>query len=530
MDSEQKSGESTERTRGTALLIAFYNKKALGVRYLQTALNRAGYEVVLVFYKDYNSMSPRETTDAELSLLLTQIREVKPVLIGLSVMSSMYLDTVHRVMHAVTEAFDIPIVCGGAYAMMFPEHFLERGSDFVVRGDGERAVCRLADAICSGTGYEDIPSLCYRSGGNNVINGIGDICEDIDVYGIPTVNSQRAVFIENDTITSGDPQLKTLSYEVIASRGCPFTCSYCCSINLRRLFPEGVKYVRTRSVKSVIDELVVAKSECKNLIFIHFYDEIFPNLPGWVDEFVKEYKKRIGLPFTIWSHPKMVDETVLKKLVSAGLDEVIMGIQSGSERIRRDVFHRYETQDEIIKATDIIKRSGVFWASYDFMVRHPFETFDDLMETYKLVKKLRAPFELQLHGLNFLPGTDIVQLALDEGLFSSAEMDDIMYAPMGEQFNAYWQREGSSESRSLYRLIYCLQFSVLIRLAEHFERDILKYEKQIDRCYFLALRLAKLRYLYKKAHIVLKSRAGVKEQRKKIPTLQTNYRHHKSHG
>ena len=530
MEKEMSISGKRPADKLTVLLVAFYNKKALGVRYLQTALEKSGYEVVLVFYKDYNSMYPRETTEAELSILLGQISAVKPILIGLSVMSSMYLDTVSRVLNAVTKAYDIPIVCGGAYATMFPKHFLEHGADFAIRGDGERALCLLADSIRCGTGHEDIPSLCYRSGGNSVINSIGDVCEDIDEYGIPTVNSRRAVFIENDTLTNGDPQLKTLSYEVIASRGCPFTCSYCCSVNLKRLFPAGAKYVRTRSVKSVIDELAIAKKECKQLVFVHFYDEIFPNLPGWVDQFVIEYKKRIGLPFTIWSHPKMVDETVLEKLVSAGLDEVIMGIQSGSERIRRDIFHRYETQDDIIRSTAAIKRSGVFWASYDFMVRHPFESMDDLMETYKLVKKLCSPFELQLHGLNFLPGTDIVQLALDGGYFSSSEMADIMYAPMAKQFKAYWQREGSSESRSLYRLIYCLQFSGLRKLTERFEADVSKYEKQIDRCYFLALRLAKIRYLRKKAHIVLKSRSLRKEQRREIPALQTNYRRHKSHG
>ena len=84
---------------------------------------------------------------------------------------------------------------------------------------------------------------------------------NIDDYGIPTINSRNACFIENDRLVSGDPQLDTLSYEVIASRGCPFTCSYCCCVNLHRLYPKGTPAVRTRSVKSVIDELIAAKRE-----------------------------------------------------------------------------------------------------------------------------------------------------------------------------------------------------------------------------------------------------------------------------
>ena len=72
------------------------------------------------------------------------------------------------------------------------------------------------------------------------------------------------------------------------------------------------------------------------------------------------------MPFTIWSHPKMVNAEMLAKLQKVGLTEVIMGIQSGSDRIRHDVFHRYETREDIIKATKVISESGVFWGQLRF--------------------------------------------------------------------------------------------------------------------------------------------------------------------
>lgn len=486
------------------MLVAFYNKKALGVRYLETALVQADYPVRTVFYKDFNSIHPSKTTQAELELLKEDIAQRRPLFIGLSVMSSMYLETVHAMIEMIQANFDLPVVCGGAYASMFPEHFLDRGVPFVIRCDGEHAICRLADALLERTDYSQIPSLCYRRDGENIINDIGDVLNDIDGYGIPTINSRNACFIENDTLYPGDPQLDTLSYEVIASRGCPFTCSYCCCTNLRQLLPKGVDGVRTRSVQSVIDELKEAKAQCKRIAFVHFYDEIFPNLPGWVDEFIVEYKKHINLPFTIWSHPKMVDPEVLKKLVSVGLVEVIMGIQSGSEHIRRDVFHRYETQDDIISATKAIRRSGVFWGSFDFMLQHPFETIEDLKESYWLAKRMYGPFELQLHGLNFLPGTDIVPKAIEAGYYTEEEMDKVMYATMDEQFGAYWQRETTRESELWYRMLYCIQFKSLRKKMERFESDPLPHGEEIDKAYIKAKKLAKLRYLYKKSFIVMK--------------------------
>ncbi len=486
------------------MLVAFYNKKALGVRYLETALKDGGYQVRSVFYKDFNSVRPTKTTERELALLKTDIAEKKPLFIGLSVMSSMYLETVDQMIAMIRASFDIPIVCGGAFATMFPSYFLERGVDYVIRSDGEIAMRRLADALRDGADPRGIPSLCFLAEGEVVMNDVADLQNDIDAYGLPSIHCMNACFIENDTLTEGDPQLDTLSYEVIASRGCPFTCSYCCCCNLHRLMPPGIRSVRTRSVQSVIDELIEAKKQCKKIVFVHFYDEIFPNLPGWVDAFAAAYKEHIDLPFTIWSHPKAVNREVLQKLVKVGLTEVIMGIQSGSERVRRDVFHRYETQEDIIRATQIIRESGVFWGSFDLMLQHPFETIDDLKESYYLAKQLCRPYELQLHGLNFLPGTDIVSMAIEQGYYTQEEMDRIMFAPMDEQFGAYWHRETSRESDLWFKMIYCVQFRHLAKKMERFETDPLMFGDAIDAAYQKAKRMTKLRYFYKKARIVLK--------------------------
>lgn len=76
------------------ILVAFYNKKALGVRYLESALEQAGYSVTTIFYKDFNSVHPYPTTAKEVELFLQVVRERQPLFVGMSVMSSMYLDTV----------------------------------------------------------------------------------------------------------------------------------------------------------------------------------------------------------------------------------------------------------------------------------------------------------------------------------------------------------------------------------------------------------------------------------------------------
>ena len=49
-------------------LMAFYNTKALGVRYLETAMKKAGYSVKTIFFKGFNSQNPKVATDEEIEL------------------------------------------------------------------------------------------------------------------------------------------------------------------------------------------------------------------------------------------------------------------------------------------------------------------------------------------------------------------------------------------------------------------------------------------------------------------------------
>ena len=199
----------------------------------------------------------------------------------------------------------------------------------------------------------------------------------------------------------------------------------------------------------------------------------------------------------------MVTPELLEKLKKVGLTEVIMGIQSGSERVRREVFHRYESQQDVIGAVRAIRDAGV-WGSFDLMLQHPFETIPDLKASYDLVKEFPTPYELQLHELNFLPGTDIVDMALEQEIYTPEEMDRVMYAPMETQFGAYWQRETSQESQAWYEMIYCWQFPVFRPSLRRWEQDPLAHQQAIHRSYRLALRRARLRYLTKKGGVVLR--------------------------
>jgi len=226
--------------------------------------------------------------------------------------------------------------------------------------------------------------------------------------------------------------------------------------------------VRFRSVNNVIEELKEAKKKIKNLKFVQFWDEIFPQDKNWIDEFVVQYKQEIDLPFSIWTHPLKINKELIDKLVHAGLYKAVMGIQSGSLRIRRNIFHRVETQEDIIKASRILSECKVPRIVYDFMLRHPFETREDIIQSFELCKRLYKPFELQLHGLNFLPGTDIIGLAIKSGVVDAVDLEKKMYAPMKQQYTSYWGiNDKDMVINFWYSMIYMTQFQFLDPITDY---------------------------------------------------------------
>lgn len=413
-------------TNRRVVLVGFYNEKALGVRCLAAAAQAQGYEPHLIFFKGFNSAVPSLPTPQELALLQQTIDRIDPLLIGFSVMSSLYWEGILLANDAVRATAHAPICWGGVLPTLVPERYAPH-CDFLLRGEGEEALVDVLDRLRTGQPVDG----ALRQ------NPVRPLQTQLHGYGIPAMGGENICMIERGRLTPGDPQLASFVYELSASRGCPFQCTYCSAVNLRRVYP-GQKYVRFRSVDSVLEELRRAKQLMPRLRVIHFWDEIFSDEPGWVEEFSRRYPREIGLPFRIWGHPLKTEPRVIGHLVRAGLWQVVMGIQTGSARVRSQVFHRYESQDQILAASVVLSGCKVPRIVYDFMLCHPFETQEDLWQTYDLCTKLHPPFSLNIHGLNFLPATDIIPMALEQGFYTPEQLEAMMFSTIQDQYDRYW--------------------------------------------------------------------------------------------
>ncbi|HNR36192.1 MAG TPA: radical SAM protein, partial [Candidatus Hydrogenedentes bacterium] len=116
------------------------------------------------------------------------------------------------------------------------------------------------------------------------------------------------------------------------------------------------------------------------------------------DELFAQYKARINKPFIAKATPLFVRKERLEPAIAAGLTWIGVGLQSGSERVCREVFKRPIPPEEFLRAARLIHsyRLAVY---YDVIVDNPLETVEDELATVDVLMRTPMPFFLSLFTL-----------------------------------------------------------------------------------------------------------------------------------
>ena len=87
------------------------------------------------------------------------------------------------------------------------------------------------------------------------------------------------------------------------------------------------------------------------------------------------------------------------------------------------IFKRFYTNEKVLEQADIFFRHGVS-ARYDFIFDNPFETFEESLESIKLMLQFPQPFSINPFSLKYFPNTGITSMALLEGIITQQSVDD----------------------------------------------------------------------------------------------------------
>ena len=403
------------------VLLAFYNYESHAVRIFHPLLKQRGHDVHSIFFKNYFTFEV--PTQQEEDMVVDLIARIRPDVVAMSVWST-YYQLAARISRRVKAAVNPVIIWGGIHPQTRPEDSLEH-CDLVARGEGEHVLAELTDRIGLDREWTDIPGTWSARDGALARNPPRMLIPDLDVLPAADLSPDNKYYLGKNAWRDVEAwDKKAVCYDIMMVRGCPFECTFCIH-NYTRTVMKGLgTYVRRRSVDHVMDELRQAVAQRPRLRTIAFSDDIFAPPRPWLEEFCARYKAEIGLPFALYSFPRMVDERRIRLMRDAGLWVTTMGIQSGSERVRRDCYERETTQEEIIEACNILARHGVI-RNLDFIGDNPYESDGDREETLDLLCQLPKPFYFNYFSLTYFPGVDLTERALRDGHIGRDDVEDV---------------------------------------------------------------------------------------------------------
>lgn len=413
---------------------------AFGIRTISAVLKKAGFSTKIIFlpggieHLRFDGNYIYRYSDKTLEQITELCKGAD--LIGFSFMSQ-YFDRAAQVTGHLKKACKALIIWGGIHPTYRPEQCLDF-CDAVCIGEGEYAIAELAWKISKGKDFTDISSCWFRAGNGIKKNQAGAIVQDLDE--LPFVDydiddhyvynwrTEDIIRIDESAMKEQFPRLPyfkdkhLFAYRTMTSRGCPHRCSYCASSAMMQL--------RRRSVDNVIEELRQIRDRFNYIEIISFFDDTFFAAPlEYFEEFRDKYKDGIGLPFHAQCSPATINEKNMKILVDAGLFYTEMGIQTGSERIKK-MYRRTVPNRKMIDAAGIINSysSRMLVPDYHVILDNPWETKEDVMDTLKLLLNLPGRFRLQISSLILFPGTELNELAQKEGILRD-ELNEVCRKP-----------------------------------------------------------------------------------------------------
>lgn len=402
------------------LISTYLEIYSIGLRIISALLKKEGFQVNLLFLPQ----------DFRTPLTPGNIEEIADFskdadLIGLSLMSNQFPRSI-EITKALRPKTKAPIVWGGIHPTTCPESCLEH-ADAVCIGEGEETFVDLARRLRDNPAdIYTTPSLWFKKNGAFIKNPIRPLISDLDSLPYPDYAYEEQYLLDDGRIrvfneTYFKKHLSTI-YLTLSSRGCPYSCSYCCNNAIKQIYHrQKSPLYRRRSLTHLMGELAWVKANIPFIKRILFEDDLFlATSDENIEQFCNVYKKEISLPFTVAGiTPTTINEKRLRVLLDAGMCYVRMGIQTASRQTAR-LFNRNMDMERTFETIQLFNRykKAIKHPYYDFILDTPWESIDDKMETLRYLARIPHPYKLNLFSMTFYPGTELYEKARKDGLIT----------------------------------------------------------------------------------------------------------------
>lgn len=299
-------------------------------------------------------------------------------------------------------------VFGGPHVNVLPIDTLKNPYvDIALVGPGQLSFGILIDCLMSKDNLKKVPGIYYFNG-DELVMGSSNILTST------TMIPYDFGFIDCSDYIQYDSTIASRTINYISSQGCVYKCKFCYETNYCR------RYARLDS-NTVISDLRYFVN-VHNVNGIKFYDaDWFIN--SKIYEPIIDALTELELSWAASIHPRDIlrsmkkGEPLLEKLSRSKCKRLLMGIESGSDRVLKEIVDKGVTSEEIYLVAKEIANHGIL-GSYTFIVGFPNETVDEQEETFEFIKKLwqLSPRpETRVHIYTPYPGTALYEQTLALG-------------------------------------------------------------------------------------------------------------------
>ena len=407
------------------IVFVHLGREHLGIEYLSSILKKQGHKVELVcdqglfsrednvFYSPFLERFFREKD------LVKKIITAEPDLVAFSPYTTTY-QWACGLAKELKEHTSVPIVFGGIHSTLVPKVVIKNSFvDFVIVGEAEEAFPELVENLGQQESLKKIKNLWLKEDGEIITNQLRLVTKDLDKLPLPDKELfAKYVRFKDD-------------YMIMTSRGCHFSCSFCCESYLNDLYK--APYFRRRSKESVINELKVMKSKY-SFKEVMFFDSILFTDKAWLKDFLNIYKREVNIPFRCTGHVSFFDYEIARVLKEAGCYCIDFGVQTFNPGIRKDVLNRQETNKQIKEAFDVCEQLNLRY-DVDLMFGLPGAELGDYLLPIEFMKEARWLNRLKCYYLSYFPKTAIIEKALTEQILGPSDVEAIERGDIGDWFH-----------------------------------------------------------------------------------------------
>lgn len=373
---------------------------SLGVAYLSAALKKAGHTTKL--------LCPWKFNTGEIS---NKIEKFKPEIVAFSTVSDQF-ELAKKIISFIHNKYSLPIVLGGTHPTVAPEECINvEGIRGICIGEGDEAIVEFVDLFQKKKNYLKTKNFWFKEKKAIIKNKIRPLIQNLDSLPFP----DRDLFSEYISISD-------VIVEFMASRGCPFQCSYCVNKVLQGYY--GLAgFVRYRSVNNLLKEIKEVLTKYRQTHSgqspktITFHDDTFTLNKKWLEEFSDKYEKEIKQPYAVNGRVETINDGVILLLKKSGCVELKIGLESGNERIRREMLGRPMSNKQIINAFNLCRKYGLLTSSFN-MIGIPGESEKEIKDTINLNRKIK-PSVVGVSIFRPYPGTKLYNICKENGWISN---------------------------------------------------------------------------------------------------------------